>query len=529
MTTTVSPGQVPLTVTAEMAHTLAVHERVCVHPVLRTVTDRATEDSTRVAIACGSTRDSKCPPCAHKARVLRMHQCAEGWHLTEEPTDNPHLVAEDDQAEDLDSIDDDQAEDDQDEDEASRRVRSTRRRQDAIDLPKVPTENRTIGQAFESGTGKTYRPSMFVTLTLPSYGKVIPGVGAPESPGTYDYRRAALDALHFPKLVDRWVQNLRRCAGYQVQYFSAIEAQRRLAPHLHAAIRGAIPRATIKAVTKATYAQLWWPPFGQAVYVDRLPVWDRDSNCYRDADTGRALTTWEQALDDLDTDPDATPAHVMRFGQQVDIQGILGGTPDADRAVRYLTKYLTKAVADTHTDPLTGQPDPRMTAHVNRLHQEVRWLPCTPECANWLRYGIQPRDPGPGLTPGNCVGKAHEKENLGLGGRRVLASRKWSGKTLTEHRADRAAVVRQALEAAGMDAPEVDRCSTDVLHTDGRPRYVWEQVPVTAADYVDVLTASILERRRWRHQYEMAKAALGTGPPGPVDNCSATPTVAPAA
>ncbi len=521
MTAAVVSGQVPLTVTAEMVHTLAVHERVCVRPVLRSVTDRVTGDSTRVAIRCGSTRDSKCPPCAHKARVLRTHQCAEGWHLAKEPTGHPPAVLDE-------NFDDDQVDDDdQGEDDGPRRVRSTRRRQDATDLPKVPIENRTIGHTFQTPNGKAYRPSMFVTLTLPSYGRVIPGVGAPERPTSYDYRRAALDALHFPKLVDRWVQNLRRCAGYKVQYFSAIEAQRRLAPHLHAAIRGAIPRATIKAVTKATYAQLWWPAFDRAVYVDRLPVWDRDSQCYRDPDTGHQLRTWDQALDALDTDPNAEPAHVLRFGTQVDIQGILGGTPDADRAVRYLTKYLTKAIADTHTDPVTSQPDPRMTAHVNRLHAEVRWLPCTPECANWLCYGIQPRDPGPGLIPGNCPGKAHEKENLGLGGRRVLASRKWSGKTLTEHRADRAAVVRRALEAAGMDAPEVDRCAADVLHTDGRPRFVWEHVPVTAADYVDVLTASIIERRRWRTQYETAKAA--TGPPGAVDARSATPTAAPAA
>jgi len=357
MSSTLAAGQVPLTVTAEMVHTLAVHEHVCVRPVLRTVTDRATGDSTRVAIACGSTRDSKCPPCAHKARVLRMHQCAEGWHLTEEPLDKLRPV-DDDQADDLD--DEDQGDEDAN-DEGSRRVRSTRRRQDATDLPKVPTEDRTIGRPFETAEGKCYRPSMFVTLTLPSYGKVIPGIGAPERPSSYDYRRAALDALHFPKLVDRWVQNLRRCAGYQVQYFSAIEAQKRLAPHLHAAIRGAIPRATIKAVTNATYAQLWWPPFDRAVYVDRLPIWDRDAQCYRDPETGHQLRTWEQALDDLDNDPDAKPAHVMRFGTQLDMQGILGGTPDADRAVRYLTKYLTKAVADTHTDPTTGQPDPRMT------------------------------------------------------------------------------------------------------------------------------------------------------------------------
>lgn len=32
----------------------------------------------------------------------------------------------------------------------------------------------------------------------------------PERPGSYDYRRAALDALHFPRLVDRCVQSAAR-------------------------------------------------------------------------------------------------------------------------------------------------------------------------------------------------------------------------------------------------------------------------------------------------------------------------------
>ncbi len=80
---------------------------------------------------------------------------------------------------------------------------------------------------------------MFLTMTLGSYGPVTAS-GAPAYPGSYDYRQAALDALHFPKLVDRFWQNLRRCAGYRVQYFAAVEPQRRLAPHLHAALRGAI-------------------------------------------------------------------------------------------------------------------------------------------------------------------------------------------------------------------------------------------------------------------------------------------------
>ena len=91
---------------------------------------------------------------------------------------------------------------------------------------RLPMDDGTIGRVYEASDGKTYRPSMFLTLTLGSYGRVR-GDGTPVDPGGYDYRRAALDARHFPKLVDRFWQNLRRCAGYRVQYFATIEAQRR--------------------------------------------------------------------------------------------------------------------------------------------------------------------------------------------------------------------------------------------------------------------------------------------------------------
>jgi len=87
---------------------------------------------------------------------------------------------------------------------------------------------------------------MFLTLTLPSYGPVSGGV--PVDGETYDYRRAGLDALHFAKLIDRFIQDLRRCAGYRVQYFAAIESQARLAPHPHMAIRGTIPRVLLRQV-----------------------------------------------------------------------------------------------------------------------------------------------------------------------------------------------------------------------------------------------------------------------------------------
>jgi hypothetical protein len=263
------------------------------------------------------------------------------------------------------------------------------------------------------------------------------------------------------------MQNLRRCAGFVVQYFGAIEPQRRLAPHIHLAIRGAIPRQVIRAVTQATYLQLWWPPFDQPVYIDAVPWWDPERRCYRDPDSGTALPTWEEALDQLDRDPDARPEAVLRLGTQLDIKGNIAPSADADRAVRYLAKYLTKSVADTYAD--SEHPDPRYEAHIDRLHEILLFLPCSPECANWLRYGVQPRHAGPGPAPGWCASRAHDRENLGLGGRRVQVSRAWSGKNLREHRADRATVVREVLAEAGIDAPPTDRLATTTLADDGLP------------------------------------------------------------
>ena len=41
----------------------------------------------------------------------------------------------------------------------------------------------------------------------------------------------------------------------------------------------------------------------------------------------------------------------MRFGSQLDIAGIIAPSADADRSIRYLTKYLTKSVSETYVDP----------------------------------------------------------------------------------------------------------------------------------------------------------------------------------
>jgi hypothetical protein len=438
-----------------------------------------------------------CPPCADRAKRLRIQQCREGWHLDTEPEHEP--------APPPPSDDDDQG----DEDETHRRVRSTRRRQDATDLPRLRMEDRTIGRVFTSPDGKTYRPSMFLTLTLPSHGRVT-AEGVPVDPDSYDYRRAALDALHFPKLVDRFWQNLRRCAGYEVQYFASVEAQRRLAAHLHAAIRGTIPRRIVRQVRAATYHQVWWPEHDVPLFTDRLPCWSPDEGGYVDPYTGWLLPTWDESLDLLDSDMDCEPAHVVRFGEQDDLQGLLAGTPDADRRVGYLCKYLTKDIAATYDD---GDLSPAREAHIDRLAEEVRWLPCAPTCANWLRYGVQPKDAEPGMVPGHCKHKAHDRANLGLGGRRVLVSRKWTGKTLARHRADRAAVVRAALEEAGIDPDDHELA---VSGTDGR--WSWELLGRSRVDdrtYAMAIGEQIITRQRWRSQYEAAKASGARAGPSP--------------
>jgi Replication initiator protein, pSAM2 len=103
------------------------------------------------------------------------------------------------------------------------------------------------GQRFKTYTapdGKTFRPSMFVTLTCPSYGRVRED-GTPADPASYDYGRAARDALHFAALFDRFIQNLRRFLGYDVQYFAAVEPQRRRSTaHPYRDARHRLPRRT---------------------------------------------------------------------------------------------------------------------------------------------------------------------------------------------------------------------------------------------------------------------------------------------
>ena len=509
MTTQYVPELLPV-IPDELLAEVAENHGVCARPVLREVTDTATGESELVPIPCGSTREKVCPPCAAKARRLRMQQCRDGWHRTDDPADHDQA---DDPADDPAPTPEPEGEGAARGEGPPVRRRSTRRLAQFPPLPVAPMERRTVGRELTSPSGETYRPSTFLTLTLPSYGPVHTD-GTPEDPESYDYRRAALDALHFAKLMDRFWQNLRRCAGYKVQYFGCVEPQRRLALHAHAAVRGAIPRGLIQAVAAATYEQVWWPAHDEPVYVvGHLPVWDDRSSVYVDPDTLMPLRSWEQAMD-ATYNPDADAAHVLWFGEQVDSQWFIPGSPRTDRRVGYICKYLTKSIAEAYD---ADAMSPRQARHLRRLHREVRWLPCCPECPNWLRYGITPKDAEARMLPGHCPRSAHDLENLGHGGRRVLVSRDWSGRTLAEHKADRAAVVRAALAEAGIETPATDRWSADQMGDDGTSRYLWEPVDISPGSDVEtyrvILRRQITERLRWQHEYAAAKAALEVARP----------------
>jgi hypothetical protein len=381
--------------------------------------------------------------------------------------------------------------------------RSTRRREDVPDLPRLPIENRTLGRVYAG----RYRPSTFATFTLDSYGRV-DAESVPIDMDSYDYRRAARDAIHFPAVLDRLIQNLRRAVGMELQYFGALEPQRRLAPHFHAAIRGTIPRALIKQVAAASYRQIWWPPHDEMIYPnDKLPVWDDHARAFVDPDTLQPLLTWEEA-----TDPAVltTPGHVVKLGPQVHVKGVLGGTPDAGKHIGYLAKYLTKSISATVG--LDEDASARRREHARRLHAELARTPCSPRCPIWLRYGVEPKGAGAKTVPGRCKGKAHRPEYLGMGGRRVLVSRKWSGKTLDDHRDERAQFVRQLLGDAGI---------TDTREL--KPvRAMWERPGPHAPDVPPrpaMLMRAIAERQRWKAEYAAALLAAAARPP----DCSATP------
>jgi hypothetical protein len=298
----------------------------------------------------------------------------------------------------------------------------------------------------------------------------------------------------------------------------------------------------VREVAEATYATVWWPSTGTVYYAgDRPPVWDQDLAGYVDPDTRQQLVTWDQALDEVNADPDAEPMHVVRFGTQVDVKGVLAGSEQAEKSIGYLVKDLGEDLSspagahpvDQDADgPAARRSDiparkaaaARRADHIDRLVEALRFEPCAPTCANWLRYGVQPKNARPRLRPGHCTGKAHRPSHLGYGGRRVLVSRKWTGKDLTDHRHDRKAHVLAILgRSAELSA---------VTDPDTRHGIRWEKARTTDPDIPTAehrLLRRVAEQVRRRTEYHRARDGTPLPDGAAEHEVSATDPTAPAA
>jgi hypothetical protein len=160
----------------------------------------------------------------------------------------------------------------------------------------------------------------------------------------------------------------------------------------------------------------------------------------------------------------------------------------------------------------------RQRAHLERLWHELRYIPCSPRCANWLRYGVQPKNARAGLRPGFCKARVHQRATLGLGGRRVLVSRQWSGKTLADHKEDTRTWVRALL---GLPAVENGNG-----HRPGTPApVIWEMARQDNPDVPPLahrILAAISARSQQRAQLNAARDKASAAPPGDVSATGAT-------
>ncbi|WP_433600775.1 replication initiator [Nocardia sp. CA-135953] len=269
--------------------------------------------------------------------------------------------------------------------------------------------------------------------------------------------------------------------------------------------RSAFPGLFAKAIVgtaAATYRSIWWPHFGpdNEVYSgDHMPVWDHRVGTFVDPNSGRALTYWDDALDTIDSVDDIEPAHTLRFGGQCKPVQIIAGTPEMDRKVAYLTKYLTKSVTE-----VLESDSPRVNRHYDRLHEELQRTPCSEKCAVWLRYGIVPKGATEKTQPGRSRGKNHRRDLLGVPGKRCVSSGDWTGKTIPDHKAERMEFVRKELAAIGVFPPDTSHLRITPVGPGDR------DAPPRSHLVMALVSARITQRA----QYTMARLKNDEGPPG---------------
>ena len=280
-----------------------------------------------------------------------------------------------------------------------RRHRSTRRRQDAAPLPRRPVSPRTVGKTYTAPDGKTFRPVDVRHADLP---ELRPGHRGrtPADPDTYDYQprrpgRAALRRAVRP--VHPEPAPVRRLRPPVLRRHRTAAAARPARAHRDP--RHHLPRRAPRGHRRDL------PP--GLVALHQRPSSTTATACRSGTSTPGPTSTRTPAKCSRPGTRPSTPSATRTSrstwpgsAQRFDAQGVLAGSRDASRCIGYLTKYLTKHLGDCHQASTDAQAD-----HAARLADALRYEPCSPTCANWLRYGIQPKNARPGLRPGALQGQ----------------------------------------------------------------------------------------------------------------------------
>ena len=415
-------------------------------------TDLDTGQTEVIDLPCGATREDKCAACAKKSRRLRQAQIREGWHRDDEPAPAPEPATEaqkslillrgtpgvrprrgdprrpvgpgrrprrgdprgrgGDRGRRAAGAGRPTA---RDGDEDSRRrhrpacKRSTRRRQDAPDLPRRKVEPRTVGRIYTAPDG-TDLPAVDVADPHPRLATARSARTAPPvNPDRYDYRRAAWDASHFPRLLDRFWQNLRRCDGWNVQYAGCVEPQRRLAPHAHFAIRGTIPRDILRTgrgghLPPGVVAGGRRP----AVHLRPAPGLGRDATAWVDPDTREPLTTWDGSA----------RRHRRRPGRGTGARRPLRRRRSTPRRhARHQGRRTHHPATSRSTSPSTPATATRLTTDRQRdtPRPALAPTPASPPARTGARTGCSTassrRRRTRKLKPGRCKGKVHQRDH----------------------------------------------------------------------------------------------------------------------
>jgi hypothetical protein len=216
----------------------------------------------------------------------------------------------------------------------------------------------------------------------------------------------------------------------------------------------------------------------------------------------------------------------LRPLQGVDEVAYLLGVP---RATLYRWQSLIPRGSAGTDGPPGGAVSPLHTGRRPELHrtaaaQRIVTSRCCPAATNptapcpaevRLWYRVAPEAAGPGLVPGMCASPAHDRENLGLGGRRVPVSRRWSGKTLTPPTGARSSL-RCSPPTASKPQTRTGSPLTAPSPT-GTPRYMWADSDPDDTTYVVVIAASLRQAQTCRSQYEHARTLAAHRGSPPVD------------